>query len=420
MTDTFEEYSPTGFEKNLGIMDTARFKSVMGYLFGGELTGQVLQSICMHYGTGGIDAGGVDHVSVRWKQFAIDFDEVPLYEEPELEPDPELMAALRQMRAEATQKRLDMTDAFEEYSGTLFEKNTGIMTKNRFRATMGVLFRGKINPDVLNAICIQYACGDPDPREPGSFRQVKWKKFAIDFDNIPPAPPPPLPDPSPEILEVMRSMNVYTNLNGFDLAHEFEEYMGGKDKCTSDLMTRQKFTAAVGALLGRPTSLYQIDGQMLDNICHCYAAGERDAREPKYFTHVQWREFALDVNRIQPQPFLEGLQGDVVTYPQVGQCGDPQDTDASRVHPVYGTTPTCCTAKFGTMPSTAMAGGGNAKPQGAKVSMAAQPPSGGAAAVSAGGAAAQAGVAKSGAGDKSTRSTQRTQRDSQRNFPPAK
>ena len=133
---------------------------------------------------------------------------------------------------------------------------------------------------------------------------------------------------------------------------------------------------------------------MLDNICHCYAAGERDAREPKYFTHVQWREFALDVNRIQPQPFLEGLQGDVVTYPQVGQCGDPQDTDASRVHPVYGTTPTCCTAKFGTMPSTAMAGGGNAKPQGAKVSMAAQPPSGGAAAVSAGGAAAQAGFAQ--------------------------
>ena len=49
----------------------------------------------------------------------------------------------------------------------------------------------------------------------------------------------------------------------------------------------------------------------------CYAAGERDARDPRYFTQVQWREFSLDVNRIQPQPFLEGLQGDVVTYPQV-------------------------------------------------------------------------------------------------------
>lgn len=68
MTDAFEEYAPSGFEKNLGIMDTARFKSVMGLLFGGELQDNVLQSICMHYGTNGLDAGGVDHVSTRWKQ----------------------------------------------------------------------------------------------------------------------------------------------------------------------------------------------------------------------------------------------------------------------------------------------------------------------------------------------------------------
>ena len=43
MTDAFEEYAPAGFEKNLGIMDTARFKSVMGILFGGELQHSVLQ-----------------------------------------------------------------------------------------------------------------------------------------------------------------------------------------------------------------------------------------------------------------------------------------------------------------------------------------------------------------------------------------
>jgi hypothetical protein len=318
----------SGYEKNLGIMDTQRFKSVMGILFGGELTGHTLQSICMYYGTGGLDAGGVDHVSVLWKKFSIDFDNVPLFQEPEMPVDPELMAALRAMRSEATHKRLDMTDAFEEYSGTLQEKNTGIMSKNRFRSTMGTLFRGRLNQDVLNAICIHCthhchtaalhpqhgrshaahtplarrlhaagavptaarapphvrclhaaartplaphprlvnaaarrllaravlsltlvrlaACvsarasrcvraaadgvGDPDPRERGSFTKVRWKQFAIDFDNIPPPPPPPLPDPSPEIVEAMRGMNVYANLNGIDLANDFEEYMGGKDK----------------------------------------------------------------------------------------------------------------------------------------------------------------------------------------------
>ena len=380
----------------------------MGVLFGGECTGRVLHSICMHYGTGGIDAGGLEHVSVRWKQFSIDFDNVPLYVEPELEPDPELMEALRAMRAEATHKRLDMTDAFEEYSGTLQEKNTGIMTKNRFRSTMGVLFRGRLSNDVLNAIAIQYGVGDLDPREPGSYMKVRWKQFAIDFDNIPPAPPPPLPDPSPEILEQMREMNVYTNLNALDLAHEFEEYMGGKDKCSSDLMPREKFKGALGVVLGRPTSLYQLPGELLENICHCYAAGEREARDPRYFTHVQWREFCLDVNRIQPQPFLEGLQGDVVTYPQVGQYGNAEDTDSKRIHPVYGTLPTCVTHSFASMPSgmppSALAGGSGGAKAGGKVSVAA--PSGGAAAAKpASPSRSLAGsAAGSAVGDKSTRS----------------
>ena len=66
---------------------------------------------------------------------------------------------------------------------------------------------------------LQYGVGDPDPREPGMQMRVKWKQFAIDFDNIPPAPPPPLPDPSPEIVEAMREMNVYANLNAIALAN---------------------------------------------------------------------------------------------------------------------------------------------------------------------------------------------------------
>lgn len=52
----------------------------------------------------------------------------------------------------------------------------------------------------------------------------------------------------------VREMNVYCNHYGLDLAHEFEEYMGGKDKCTSDLMPRNKFCAALGVLLGKATS----------------------------------------------------------------------------------------------------------------------------------------------------------------------
>ena len=66
-----------------------------------------------------------------------------------------------------------------------------------------------------------------------------WQ-FAIDFDEIPAMPPPPLPDPSPEIVEAMRDMNIYANLNAIDLANDFEEYMGGKDKCSSDYMPRAR------------------------------------------------------------------------------------------------------------------------------------------------------------------------------------
>jgi len=242
-------------------------------------------------------------------------------------------------------------------------------------------------------------------------------QFAIDFDNIPAAPPPPLPDPTPEIVEAMRAMNEYCNLNGIDLAWDFEEWMGGKDKCTSDLMPREKFTAALGVLLGRATSLYQLDARLLDDIVRCYAAGEWDAKTLNtarpYRTQVQWREFALDVNRVQSMPFLQRLAGadgtwssGVALYPQVGQYGDAADTDASRIRPVYGTTPTCCTATFGSMPSghpSAMSGAGGAKGPGAKVSVAA-------------GAKASSGR-QAATGDKSTRSTQR---DSQRAFPASK
>ena len=73
---------------------------------------------------------------------------------------------------------------------------------------------------------------------------------------------------------------------------------------------------------------------MLDQMCHCYAAGDRDARDPRYFESVQWREFALDVNRIQPQPYLEGLQGMVHTYPQIGVLGEDDPDVFSPISPI--------------------------------------------------------------------------------------
>ena len=103
-------------------------------------------------------------------------------------PPVDLMAALQRLRAEALNRKLDMTDAFEEYAGTGYERNMGVMDKRRFRSTMGTLFRGAVSLETLNAICHHYRAGhpDPDPSEPlDSYTQVRWKQFAIDFDEVP-------------------------------------------------------------------------------------------------------------------------------------------------------------------------------------------------------------------------------------------
>ena len=350
MTDAFEEYAGSGYEKNMGVMDKNRFRSTMGLLFGGVLSRELLQALCYAYRAGHPDPdpteGPEAYSQVRWKQFAIDFDLVPLPDAfGQLPPiDEALLNKLMGMRAYAVNKRIDMTDAFEEYSGTLQEKNTGIMAKNRFRSTMGTLFAGfKMEAAVLTQICARYSTGPADPREPGTGQQVQWKRFAIDFDEVPPLPPPPLPDPTPVIMGEMTKINRYCNLNGIDLAWDFEEYLGGKDACSSDLCSRNKFRGALGVLLGRATSLYQIEEPILDAMCDCYGGGERNARDPRLFEQVQWREFCGDVNRIRPMPFLETLQGPsgtwddgVVAYPQVGVMGEVEPDIFSPIAPVPG------------------------------------------------------------------------------------
>ena len=80
---------------------------------------------------------------------------------------------------------------------------------------------------------------------------------------------------------------------------------------------------------------------MLDKICHVYRGGAPIGRDGRLYESVQWREFADDVYRVQPAPYLASLGTnmhpvDVVTYPQIGLMGDPEDTDASRISPVCG------------------------------------------------------------------------------------
>ena len=140
MTDAFEEYSGTGYEKAMGVMDKNRFRSTIGLLFAGSVSRDVLAAICHAYRAGHPDPGEADgYTQVRWKQFAIDFDNVRLPDNHNQLPpcDPALMRELQLLRVEAIKRRLDMTDAFESYAGSLQERNTGIMMKRRFRSTMG-------------------------------------------------------------------------------------------------------------------------------------------------------------------------------------------------------------------------------------------------------------------------------------------
>ena len=234
---------------------------------------------------------------------------------------PELLKVMQGMRITAINKRLDMTDAMEEMSGTGRDAMVGIMQKNRFMATMGTLFRGDLDHVGLGLVCKAYGCGPPDAREPGGYMQVQWKQFAIDFDEVVPPPPPIPPDPTPEILEAMRSMNEYTNLHAIELTHEFEEYLGGKDKCTSDVMPREKFKQALGVLLGRATSLYPHSHEALNAMCKQYGAGRDDPIKPGYKENVMWKEFALDVHAIQPQPYLASILG--ARAKSAGVTGDP-------------------------------------------------------------------------------------------------
>ena len=60
------------------------------------------------------------------------------------------------------------------------EANVGRMAKYRFQCAMGTIFNGiDLKRDLLIAICVAYATGDPDPGEEGGHMKARWKQLAM-------------------------------------------------------------------------------------------------------------------------------------------------------------------------------------------------------------------------------------------------
>ena len=107
---------------------------------------------------------------------------------------------------------------------------------------------------------------------------------------------------------------MHTNRNAIDSPRTLRTTGGA----TSALPTMPTGVFKRAWRLGRATSLYQINEGVLDAICLAYKAGRPLPRDPSQYEAVQWKEFAKDVHNMQPQPYLNGLQGGVAAYPQQG------------------------------------------------------------------------------------------------------
>mmetsp|Transcript_28243 Transcript_28243/g.77213 ORF Transcript_28243/g.77213 Transcript_28243/m.77213 type:complete len:530 (+) Transcript_28243:59-1648(+) len=103
-----------------------------------------------------------------------------------------LVSALQELRAKAITRRIDLVKAFEDSLGSSQERELGIMHKGLFKTVMGSLFgHSSLTLASIDMICETWAAGEPG--SPGRYTYVRWRKFATDFDNIPPPPPPNAP-----------------------------------------------------------------------------------------------------------------------------------------------------------------------------------------------------------------------------------
>jgi len=199
MTDLFESYAGKGREAQLGIMPKNRFQAAMADMFKGvAVSMSTLDQIAVTYGTGDPDPRDPgEFLKVKFKQFALDFDRIPVpQEKPKNAFDHQMILALADLKGEAVRRKLDMSNCFEEYAGSGVDYNLGIMPKNRFCGTIAVLFPSiSLSAELFERICASYPAGDPDPS--GGFQKVRWREFANDFDDQVPTPwhagkaPPP-------------------------------------------------------------------------------------------------------------------------------------------------------------------------------------------------------------------------------------
>jgi len=304
LTDAFEEAAGKGRDAQLGIMAKNRFRAAMGAMFKGECGHEILNGICRAYGTGDKDLrdpGG--YQKVMFKEFALDFDNMapPVVLEPS--PEEELMASLRTMRLFAQDKRLDLTDFFESYAGTGREAQLGLMPKNRFQAAVCDIFKGTTVPmRVLDMIATTYGAGDADPREPGEYLKVQWKKFAVDFDRID-VPAEKARQPfAPGMVDALSDLKGEAVRRKLDMTNCFEEFAGSGVDYNLGVMYKGRFCSALSVLF--PS--ISISDELLHRICAAYPAGDPDLSPTGGAQKVQWRQFAIDFDEEVPEPWHAG------------------------------------------------------------------------------------------------------------------
>ena len=220
---------------------------------------------------------------MQWREFANDFDAIAIDDAPPPPADAEMMMELR---AAALSKRLDLTDAFEAYAGAGRDAGVGVMAKNRFHSAMREIFKGVdcVNYELLDRIALAYGCGDPDPREPGEFLQVQFRRFAREFDAI--TPPEIVAPPMDEQLKrAMGELKKIAVRRRLDMSEGFEEYAMG-DGCSVDynegVMARSRFCSSLQCIVPGAA----LSQQLLDTICAAYPAGDRD---PVHGGHLKAR-----------------------------------------------------------------------------------------------------------------------------------
>ena len=202
------------------------------------------------------------------------------------------MAALDTVQV-AIKQKLDLTDAFEEAAGKGRDASVGLMAKNRFATCLGLMFKGEVTKEAIGAICSAYGAGDPDPREPGTFTQVQFKEFALDFDNLvipPEREPTGLELMSEAQRQEMTRLRVAARNKKLDLTDAFSEYAGTGMEANCGRMAKSRFQCAMGTIFNG----IDLKRDVLIAICEAYATGDPDPSEEGGHMKVRWKQFAID------------------------------------------------------------------------------------------------------------------------------